>query len=104
MSAKRRNASTNVGKVIQVIGPVVDVEFAEGELPEIYTAIRITSEGFDTPAADPHHRRGGAAPGRGPRPLRFHASDRRPGARHEGRRHRRPDHRARWAAKCWAGS
>ncbi len=39
----------NVGYVVQVIGPVVDVEFPDGELPEIYDAIRITSEGFDVP-------------------------------------------------------
>ncbi len=39
----------NVGKVVQVIGPVVDVSFQGMELPEIYTAIRITSEGFETP-------------------------------------------------------
>lgn len=37
------------GKVIAVIGPVVDVEFRDKELPEIYSAIRITSEGFETP-------------------------------------------------------
>jgi F-type H+-transporting ATPase subunit beta len=43
--------STNakIGKVVQVIGPVVDVLFKECELPRIYTAIRITSEGFDQP-------------------------------------------------------
>jgi F-type H+-transporting ATPase subunit beta len=39
----------NIGKVVQVIGPVVDVSFQGMELPEIYTAIRITSEGFETP-------------------------------------------------------
>ena len=33
-----------VGKVVQVIGPVIDIEFAEG-LPEIYNAVRIVSEG-----------------------------------------------------------
>jgi F-type H+-transporting ATPase subunit beta len=36
------------GKIIQVIGPVVDIEFEEGHLPEIYTAIkipRVTTEG-----------------------------------------------------------
>ena len=36
------------GKIIQVIGPVVDIEFEEGHLPEIYSAIRIprvTTEG-----------------------------------------------------------
>ena len=32
-----------VGKVVRVIGPVVDVEFESGHLPEIYNALRITS-------------------------------------------------------------
>src|SRR4030095_11056877 len=36
---------TKVGKVVQVIGPVVDVEFEGGHLPSIYNAIRITGEG-----------------------------------------------------------
>ena len=40
---------TNVGKVIQVSGPAVDVEFSEGKLPRIHHAVRITSEGFDVP-------------------------------------------------------
>lgn len=35
--------SGNKGKIIQVLGPVVDVEFDEGDLPEIYTAIRVTN-------------------------------------------------------------
>ena len=38
-----------IGRVVQVIGPVVDVAFPDGQLPEIYTAIRITSEGFEVP-------------------------------------------------------
>ncbi|MEZ5356586.1 MAG: F0F1 ATP synthase subunit beta [Bryobacteraceae bacterium] len=38
-----------IGKVIQIAGPAVDIQFAEGEVPIIYTAIRITSEGFDVP-------------------------------------------------------
>jgi F-type H+-transporting ATPase subunit beta len=38
------------GKVIQVAGPAVDIQFPESQLPMIYTAIRITSEGFNTPA------------------------------------------------------
>jgi F-type H+/Na+-transporting ATPase subunit beta len=33
------------GTVVQVIGPVIDVEFVGGELPEIYNAVRIVSEG-----------------------------------------------------------
>jgi F-type H+-transporting ATPase subunit beta len=34
----------NVGKVIQVIGPVVDAEFPQGQLPNIYNALRIEQE------------------------------------------------------------
>jgi F-type H+/Na+-transporting ATPase subunit beta len=40
----------NIGTVIQVIGPVVDVEFEGGHLPNIYSAIRIMSDaGSGTP-------------------------------------------------------
>ncbi len=35
------------GKITQVIGPVVDVEFPAGGLPEIYTACTITNPGID---------------------------------------------------------
>lgn len=38
-----------IGKVVQIIGPVVDIEFSEGYLPSIYQALRVTSEGFDVP-------------------------------------------------------
>ena len=37
----------NEGKVIQVTGPVVDVEFPEGALPEILTALHITNPAID---------------------------------------------------------
>lgn len=37
------------GKVVQIIGPVVDVEFEEQHMPKIYNALRITSAGFDVP-------------------------------------------------------
>src|SRR3954470_16264111 len=40
----------HVGTVVQIIGPVVDVEFSENYLPPIYQALRITSEGFDVEA------------------------------------------------------
>ncbi len=43
-------ATEVVGKVIQVAGPAVDVQFPEGQIPAINTAVRITSEGFDVPA------------------------------------------------------
>jgi F-type H+-transporting ATPase subunit beta len=35
---------SNQGKIVQVIGPVVDVEFEEGHLPEILNAIEIKNE------------------------------------------------------------
>ena len=41
--------NSKTGRVVEVIGPVVDVQFAEGHLPPIYNAVQITSEGFDTP-------------------------------------------------------
>ncbi len=34
----------NIGRVVQVIGPVVDMEFPGGDLPEIYNAIKIENE------------------------------------------------------------
>jgi F-type H+-transporting ATPase subunit beta len=40
------------GKVVQVIGPVVDVEFAGGHLPAIYNALRIKGEGGAGEAID----------------------------------------------------
>src|SRR5581483_11794669 len=36
-----------VGHVVQIIGPVVDVEFESGHLPQIYSALRITGNGLD---------------------------------------------------------
>lgn len=33
----------NIGKVIQVIGPVIDIKFEDGHLPEIYNAITVES-------------------------------------------------------------
>src|SRR5436309_10443676 len=39
----------NAGKVIQVAGPAVDVQFAQATLPPIYQALRVTSEGFKVP-------------------------------------------------------
>src|SRR5215468_6256701 len=39
----------NIGRVSQVIGPAVDIEFEEGKQPPIHQALHITSEGFDVP-------------------------------------------------------
>jgi len=40
----------NIGKVIKVSGPAVDVQFEEATMPPIYQALRVTSEGFTVPA------------------------------------------------------
>ena len=47
--ASKPETRAKTGRVVQVIGPVVDVEFKDVELPEIFNAVHITSEGFDTP-------------------------------------------------------
>jgi F-type H+-transporting ATPase subunit beta len=40
-------ATHSIGKVVQVIGPVLDVEFEADHLPEIYNALRITASAPD---------------------------------------------------------
>ena len=35
----------HAGRVVSVIGPVVDIEFEDGQLPAIYNAVRVASEG-----------------------------------------------------------
>ena len=38
----------NKGKIKQIIGAVVDVQFAEGDLPEIYSALELKRDSGDT--------------------------------------------------------
>ena len=40
----------NIGRITQVIGPVVDVEFEQGKLPTIYTALTITNPAINDEA------------------------------------------------------
>src|SRR5262245_33569067 len=42
----------HIGRIVQVIGPVVDVEFDAGHLPEIYNALRIKSDAGGGAALD----------------------------------------------------
>src|SRR5260370_30356315 len=42
-------AEKNVGRVVQVIGPVLDIQFEAGHLPALYNAVRITSDGYNLP-------------------------------------------------------
>jgi len=41
--------NSKVGRVVQIIGPVLDLQFEEGHLPAIYNAVRVTSDGYDLP-------------------------------------------------------
>src|SRR4249919_1584474 len=38
-------APAAIGRVIQITGPVVDIEFPAGQLPSIYNAVQIQREG-----------------------------------------------------------
>jgi F-type H+-transporting ATPase subunit beta len=40
-------SSQNIGRIKQVIGPIVDVEFDSGRLPAIYHAVRVTNPAID---------------------------------------------------------
>src|SRR5258707_15724546 len=39
----------NIGRVIQITGPAVDVQFDESAMPPIYEALRVVSDGFQVP-------------------------------------------------------
>src|SRR5271166_5362262 len=39
----------NIGHVVQIAGPAVDVQFPEGNLPPIYEAVKVVSDGFNVP-------------------------------------------------------
>jgi len=41
--------ASNIGHVVSIAGPAVDVQFSEAALPSIYTAIRVVGDGFVTP-------------------------------------------------------
>ena len=41
----------NIGHVIQITGPAVDVQFNASAIPPIYQALRVVSEGFNVPKA-----------------------------------------------------
>ena len=42
-------ATQNLGTILQCIGPVLDVEFEPGRLPEIYSALRVEDASGPTP-------------------------------------------------------
>jgi F-type H+-transporting ATPase subunit beta len=40
----------NIGHVVQVAGPAVDVQFVAGTMPPIYQALKVVSDGFKVPS------------------------------------------------------
>jgi len=48
----------NKGKIKQIIGPVLDVEFEEGKLPAIYNALSVTREDGSTLISEVHQHLG----------------------------------------------
>src|SRR2546427_8615176 len=46
MAVKTKDA-TGIGEIVQIIGPVLDVHFEEGELPEIYHALTVKRDKTD---------------------------------------------------------
>src|SRR5258708_24953165 len=42
--------SENIGSVIQIAGPAVDVQFTAAAMPPIYQALRVVSDGFTVPS------------------------------------------------------
>ena len=45
-------APTAVGKIVQVIGPVIDVAFENDHLPELYNAVTVTASTFASTTID----------------------------------------------------
>jgi F-type H+/Na+-transporting ATPase subunit beta len=41
----------NIGHVVQVAGPAVDVQFGEAKMPPIYQALRVVDDGFKVPTS-----------------------------------------------------
>jgi F0F1-type ATP synthase, beta subunit len=82
-----------VGTVVQIIGPVVDVEFSDNYLPPIYQALRISSEGFDVETKIDVVAEVQQHLGEG-RVRCIDAADGWYGSRHEGVRSWRSDHRS----------
>lgn len=48
-------AENNVGHIVQIIGPVIDIRFENGELPGIYNAIKIDNKGVNIVAEVMQH-------------------------------------------------
>jgi ATP synthase F1 gamma subunit len=79
----RSHMPENIGHVIQIAGPAVDVQFAEATMPPIYEALRGHQRRFPGAFAGQRYSGSAATPGRGPRARDCHAGHRGHGAWHE---------------------
>ena len=41
---KKEDTPMNIGRVVRVVGPVVDLEFSEDSMPAIYNALKVDVE------------------------------------------------------------
>jgi F-type H+-transporting ATPase subunit beta len=48
----KKKEEAAVGTVVQIIGPVLDVQFEEGHLPEIYHALTVTRDNGEIVVAE----------------------------------------------------
>ena len=53
--ATQHETKRQEGKIVQIIGPVLDVEFPAGHLPNIYNALHIVGDGLDVIAEVEQH-------------------------------------------------
>ena len=86
--------STGKGKIVQVIGPVVDVEFEGGKLPRILNALKVTNPGISS-AKDNLTLEVAQHLGEGTRPRDRDGHVGRPRPRHGSARHGRAHRDAR---------
>jgi F-type H+-transporting ATPase subunit beta len=49
LADEQAGGGKNIGRVIQISGPAVDVQFEEATMPPIYQSLRVVSEGFTVP-------------------------------------------------------
>jgi F-type H+/Na+-transporting ATPase subunit beta len=49
LRTENQSMPENIGRAIQITGPVVDVQFTGATIPPIYQALRVVSDGFEVP-------------------------------------------------------
>src|SRR5436190_17109744 len=47
-----RQKADGTGRIVQITGPVIDVEFEEGQTPDIFTALEVVTDGTTSAASD----------------------------------------------------